>query len=242
MEAIINAINFGQIYRYVTKPWNELELRTAIANAAEIYYARKALQEKVVELERANNELNHFVYSASHDVRSPLMSILGIIRLAQLENSVEDPHGYLGMIKASVDRLDEYIQKIIEYYQNTRYTEEVINIDFATLVEECVSNFKTSNTTVNFDTKVKQQTPFYGDGYRTGLILNNLISNAIKYQRANEPQPKVKIDVRVENHRALINVRITGSVLLMTTSPISSVFSSVHSKPINSRAQALGCI
>src|SRR5919112_6670510 len=67
VEAIIDAINKGQIFRYIKKPWDELELKTAIYNAFEVYSTRRQLKNKIDELEKSNDELNRFVYSTSHD-------------------------------------------------------------------------------------------------------------------------------------------------------------------------------
>ncbi|MFN6037169.1 MAG: histidine kinase dimerization/phospho-acceptor domain-containing protein, partial [Bacteroidota bacterium] len=68
------------------------------------------------ELKKINTELDNFVYSVSHDLRSPLLSIKGILNLifkgSQLDNKLSD---YLKMIDKSVNRLDGTIQEILEY-------------------------------------------------------------------------------------------------------------------------------
>src|ERR1044072_2892695 len=95
VEDIIEAINKGHIFSYVKKPWDEYEVHNTINNAYEMYQARKNLKEKISELEKINDELNRFIYSTSHALRSPLMSVLGIINLVRLDNSVKDPNGYV---------------------------------------------------------------------------------------------------------------------------------------------------
>ena len=65
IEALADAINHGDIYRYITKPWNDLELHNSIKNAYEAYKAKIDLRNKIDELEKANDELNHFIYSVS---------------------------------------------------------------------------------------------------------------------------------------------------------------------------------
>jgi two-component system sensor histidine kinase/response regulator len=113
IEDMIDSINKGQIYRYIRKPWDEFELQNAINNAYDIYSARKQLKEKVEALEKANEELNRFIYSASHDMRSPLVSVLGIINLAKADNSISDPNGYVDLMESCIIRLDEFIKKVI---------------------------------------------------------------------------------------------------------------------------------
>lgn len=57
IEAVINAINKGQVYRYVTKPWNEDELRSIIENAYEVFALREENKQLTAKLLKANEQL-----------------------------------------------------------------------------------------------------------------------------------------------------------------------------------------
>ncbi|MDX5426468.1 MAG: response regulator [Bacteroidota bacterium] len=57
INAVIDAINKGQVFYYLTKPWNEDEVRIAIKNAYEVYTLRKENRELLEKLERANEQL-----------------------------------------------------------------------------------------------------------------------------------------------------------------------------------------
>ena len=210
VEDIIEAINKGHIFSYVKKPWDEYELHNTISNAFEMYQARKSLKEKITELEKINDELNRFIYSTSHDLRSPLMSVLGIINLARLDNSVKDPNGYVDMIESCILKLDGFIQKIIEYYRNSRLDVEYEKIYFDNLLQECITNFKPQNTAIEFQLNIDQPVDFKGDTFRISVILNNLISNAVKYQKPDEANPKVNLTVKVEPHKATIWIEDNG--------------------------------
>lgn len=214
VEDIIDAINKGHIYSYIKKPWDEHELHKTINNAYEIYRTRKQLREKIEELEKTNDELNRFIYSTSHDLRSPLMSVLGIINLSRLDNSVVDPNGYVDMVETCVLKLDDFIQKIIEYYRNSRLEIEYEKIDFRNLLNDCITAFKPQNTEIRFQTQVEQAVDFRGDTFRISVILNNLISNAVKYQKPEETNPMVNLAVKVEPHKATISIRDNGIGIL----------------------------
>lgn len=214
VEALVDAINKGQIYRYIRKPWDEFELQNAIMNASEIYQTRKQLKLKMEELEKTNDELSRFIYSASHDLRSPLMSVLGIVTLAKMDNSVVDPNGYMQMIEISVTRLDTFIQKIIEYYKNSRLEVEFEKIDLKSLFKECIEAARFQNHEIHFDIGVDQKTDFVNDHFRISVILNNLISNAVKYQKPDEKNPTVKLRAKVEPHRALVTIEDNGIGIL----------------------------
>jgi signal transduction histidine kinase len=214
IEALIDAINKGQIYRFIKKPWNEFELQNTIHNAFEIYSARKLLKEKIEMLEKTNDELSRFIYSASHDLRSPLMSVLGIINLAKMDNSVTDPNGYMQMIETSIVRLDGFIQKIIEYYKNSRLEPEYEKIDFKKIINEAVETCRHQNPSIHFHIKIHQPEDFTGDAFRLGIILNNLISNAIKYQKPEEKNQTVNIIAKTEPHKAILTIEDNGIGIL----------------------------
>ncbi|RAJ86011.1 signal transduction histidine kinase [Chitinophaga dinghuensis] len=214
VDDIIDAINKGHIFSYIKKPWDEHELHRTINNAYEIYSTRRQLKEKIAELEKTNDELNRFIYSTSHDLRSPLMSVLGIINLSRLDNSVTDPNGYLNMVETCVLKLDGFIQKIIEYYRNSRLEIEYEKIDFNNLLNDCITVFQPQNTDIRFQTQVDQELEFRGDTFRISVILNNLISNAVKYQKPDETNPMVHLAVKVEPHKATICIRDNGIGIL----------------------------
>jgi two-component system, sensor histidine kinase and response regulator len=117
IEPIITAVNKIGIYRYISKPWDDNELRMTLQNAYEIYCTRNLLKIKTEQLQKAYNELDRFAYSASHDLRAPLTSILGIINLAKMEGKKDK---YLDMIEKSVHKLDVFTKNIINYYRNAR--------------------------------------------------------------------------------------------------------------------------
>ena len=210
IEAIVDAVNTGEIFRYIKKPWDDLELKTAIQNAHEVYATRQELKNKVHELERANDELNRFVYSTSHDLRSPLANILGIVNLAKLQQPLDDPNNYYGMIESCVHKMDVFIHKIIEYYKGIRVDNVNEIIDFSSLLNESILLCNMQNPHIVFEVDVDQKVTFKSDGFRLSLILNNLISNAVKYQRKEEENPKVKVSVEVSEKEAIVFIEDNG--------------------------------
>jgi two-component system sensor histidine kinase/response regulator len=210
VEAIVDAINKGQIFRYIKKPWEDLELATTIKNAYEVYNTRKELKQKVQELERTNDELNRFVYSTSHDLRSPLASVMGVLNLAKMEKSVTDPNGYLDMIESCVKKMDFFILKVIEYYKSIRVDEIFQLVNFETLVQESIDLCRMQNPAIHFKLEISQPVDFRVDVFRLSVILNNLISNAVKYQKPNELNPIVRLKVTVDEAQAVILIEDNG--------------------------------
>jgi signal transduction histidine kinase len=210
LEAIIDAINKGEIFRYIKKPWDDIELTTAITNAFELYTTRKSLKTKIQELERANDELNRFVYSTSHDLRSPLSNILGILNLAKIEQPLADPKQYFDMIESCVNKMDSFIHKIIEYYKGIRLDEINEEVDLKSMFIHSIELCNMQNPHIVFDVEVDQPVNFSCDAFRFSLILNNLISNAVKYQREDEAHPTVKLTAKVNEKEAKILIEDNG--------------------------------
>ena len=210
LDVLIDSINKGEIFRYLNKPWNDLELRTAIQNAYEMYVTKMQLKAKVDELQKTNDELNRFVYSTSHDLRSPLANILGILNLAKLQQPNTDTNNYFGMIESCVNKMDDFIHKTIEYYKGIRMDDVNEAVNFEKMFADSIELCNMQNPHIVFDVKVDQPVDFSCDAYRLSLILNNLISNAIKYQREDEKFPKVTISANVSEKEARIYIEDNG--------------------------------
>lgn len=210
VEAIIDAINKGQIFRYIKKPWDKLELQTSIRNAYEVYTTRQNLKIKIEELQRTNDELNRFVYSTSHDLRSPLASVMGVLNLAKMEGSVNDPNGYMGMIESCVNKMDFFIIKVIEYYKSVRVDEAYESVDLKRIAADSIDLCRMQNPAIVFDLHVSQPMEFWSDSFRLSVILNNLISNAVKYQKPEEANPYVKLIINANNGEADIIIEDNG--------------------------------
>lgn len=207
IESAIDSINKGKVFRYIKKPWDEQEIRMTIQNAYEVYYARKSLFYKNQELVKINEELNRFVYSASHDLKAPLLSIKGLLNLARLEGNNKDPDLYFSMITNSVNQLEVFIGNILNYYKNVRADNHFTPIDFAKIVDETIFSYQFYyySSEINYTIDIPTYSKFMCDEFRIRVIINNILSNAIKYQRADEPVKKIYISVRMkENHAVLI--------------------------------------
>lgn len=220
VETLADAINEGDVYRYITKPWNDLELNNSIRNAYEVYKTRVELREKVTELQKTNDELNRFIYSISHELRAPLASALGVISLARLEN-VYTPHQkgseYWELIEECCNKLDYNITNTIQYYKNSRYESISETVDFQKLATRLIALHKLANKSgekIKFDVSIEQNVPFTGDVFRIEVIIGNLISNAIKYQRPEESNKSIKINAKVTPLDAVITVADNGVGIL----------------------------
>ncbi len=146
------------------------------------------LERKNAELEKAYMELDKFVYSASHDLRAPLTSILGLVKVMETEHEqkLEDFTAalpYVGMIKTSVTRLDDFVKEIIQYYRNNRTEIHHKETDLALLTQAIYDSLSHYRPEVPLKLEVVShlETPLTVDASRLNIILNNLIINSVKY-------------------------------------------------------------
>lgn len=165
------------------------------------------------ELKKSNGELDRFVYSVSHDLRAPLSSILGIIGLVEVETTDKEIIGDIQLIKSNVKRLDGFISDILDYSRNARLEMKKDKIDFVNLLEYTKSNLKymassAGDVSIRFD--INEKAPFYSDVSRISIILNNLISNSIRYSNPNVADPFVEINIDSQADKATIIIKDNG--------------------------------
>lgn len=223
IEAVIDAINKGGVYRYVTKPWDENDLKICIENAFDKFFTRKEIENKNEELVQANSDLEKFIYSASHDLRAPLVSIKGVIQLAKLEGLDPKAMGYLEMIEKSTTKLDAFVQNIIHYYQNIRSDESVQRVDMNELIDLIIDQYAAYEDAdkIKITKDINSSTDFNGDAYRLRIVLGNLLANAIKFNDPNKSDKTVDIHV-VQNVDKLL-LRFTDNGIGMHTDVLKSV-------------------
>ncbi|MCE7063657.1 hybrid sensor histidine kinase/response regulator [Dyadobacter sp. CY326] len=213
ISAAIDAINKGEVFRFIDKPWDYNYVENAISHAYDIYKTREDLQQRNIELQKANEELDKFVYSASHDLRAPLMSVLGIVNLALLEDDIKSQNEYLELIRQSVKKLDTFIINIIDYYKNARGVPVVTDISFEELVTEVQATIQylPEYGNLKMTTDIDQAGVFKSDVMKLRIIFNNLINNAIKFQDKTKPNQFVHLTIKSTPDAARIIVEDNGS-------------------------------
>lgn len=210
IEVVIEAINRGQISKFIHKPWDWEKLAMSIDHCVTLFQSRFELKLKNEELQKANDELNKFVYSVSHDLRSPLTSILGIINVTKLKPELRIADEFFEMIEGRVLKMDSFIKDIIDYYKNARAEELVSEINLRFLISEIWDSLKLEDCPINFELVVNEGFVFSSDRLRLEIIFKNLISNAIKYQNPSEKNQSIKITVDVNEKNARILVSDNG--------------------------------
>lgn len=212
MSVVIDAINRGNIFKFVRKPWVNEEIISSIEEANKFYIASSLLDIKNQELQKAYDELDKFAYSISHDLRDPLTGILSAITFALGYDKVKDIHELLLLMQGSVLKLDKYIDSLRDYYLLRRGELQLVEIDFNAVASDIKEFYKVSlaNKQIDFRIQVDQHVPFKSDLSLIELVLHNLLSNAFKYQKMDGQDSFVYLQIQVSKGMASISVHDNG--------------------------------
>lgn len=212
IEAVISAINRGNVFRYVKKPWTDADIVSAIEEANKFYLANSMLAIKNEELQKAYNELDKFAYSVSHDIRGPLSGIMGAIKVVRHLEDVKEVKEMLALMESSVKKLDTFILSMHDYYTVQRGELRIVEIDMHDVIKNIEEMHKAHfiANNVNFQSVINQREPFWTDKVTLTLVLNNLLSNAIKYQKVQNDDKQIELNVTIEKGLATIYVKDNG--------------------------------
>lgn len=170
------------------------------------------LQLQNKQLSKANEELDRFVYSTSHDLRAPLLSVLGLVQLLETKREDEPAQPYLNMMRNRVNKLVDFINDITAYSRNARLPlqPELFRLD--ALADDVISSlqylYQGRQLELRNEIALDQAVPI--DRQRVLTILNNLVSNAIKYHRVNHPDLYVAIGARLKEYELQLWVSDNG--------------------------------
>jgi PAS domain S-box-containing protein len=165
------------------------------------------------ELKAKNRELEHFTYTVSHDLRSPLVTIQGFTNMLQKDleqNATEKAGTDLMYIANAATKMDRLLRDTLELSRIGRMTNPPENVPFEEIVndalEQTVEHVRSSSAEI---TVVKNLPVVYVDRMRIAETLVNLITNSIRY-RDDQRTPKIEIGYRVESDDTVFFVKDNG--------------------------------
>lgn len=121
IDSVIAAVNSGQIYRYITKPWDPVDLNNTVDQAIERFEMSAELKEKNVALEAALKELrtldaakSNFMILINHELKTPLTSLISFMDLLRETETSDEQAKYIRRVDQSVERLRRLIEDSLE--------------------------------------------------------------------------------------------------------------------------------
>jgi PAS domain S-box-containing protein len=190
-------------------------LADQVANAiqnARLFSERAVL---INELEGRNAELERFTYTVSHDLRSPLVTIhgfLGYLRSHALRNDFAAFDKDMNRIAKAVDRMQTLLNDLLELSRVGRVNNSLTDLPFGMIVKETLNLLNAQLVANRTKVDIDPDLPVVrGDSTRLIEVMQNLISNAIKFMGAqSDPQVEIGYAGPDKDGMAILFVRDNG--------------------------------
>ena len=192
------------------------------------------VHQRTVALEEANKELEDFVYSVSHDLRAPLRSISGFAQIIDRRHKAslneEGRHYFENIVKAS-GQMGELIDDLLNFSRLGRkaITSENVPLDdvFKSVMETLSDPMEKTGTRVNLPERMPV---IQGDLTLTTHIFINLLENAVKYRKPDEP-PCIDVAFEVDDQMVTVSVSDNGiGIEPAYHEKIFNIFQRLHSQ------------
>ncbi|HYF67071.1 MAG TPA: PAS domain S-box protein [Ohtaekwangia sp.] len=198
------------------------------------------LKSTLEQLSERNFELDQLMYKTSHDLRSPLSSIMGLINLANLDRDPEALQQYLLKIEGRVKKLDEFIRSMLDYARVNRVDIVHEEIDLQVLAKSCITELEYLDNFHQLKTEIHTSVPKVickSDKLRLKIIFSNIISNAYKYLN-QEVDSYLKIEiVCTKDHTRLI---FEDNGIGIKTEYVDKIFNMFYRATDRSQGSGLG--
>src|SRR5664280_37131 len=172
----------------------------------------KRVKERTSQLEEANNELQAFAYSVSHDLRAPLRAINGFSQFIVEDYGSkldEDGRRLLGLIRSNTQKMDQLITDILSLSRVTRGEHRVSKVDMTKMAISMLNEVVSPETMEKISVKIGILPETYADSTFIKQVWINLISNAVKFS-SGKKRPEIKIDGYSENEFNIYYIKDNG--------------------------------
>lgn len=198
------------------------------------------LRLKNSELEKINYELDRFVYSASHDLRAPLTSVLGLLDLLRNDTPAGEHQRLIDLMEESILKLDTTIRDIVAYSRNNRTEVNIEPVRIQPVVDEILREIKyleSGDVVLSECVKAEDEGLFLADKARLTTILKNLISNAIRYRH---PARRPEVIVKVHRNAEMLDVTVADNGLGINEQHLGKIFDMFYRTSNHSTGSGLG--
>ncbi|HNP94518.1 MAG TPA: ATP-binding protein [Cyclobacteriaceae bacterium] len=216
-------------------------LTLIIIGAVSLYIFKllKKLNEKNMDLELANKELDRLVYTISHDLRSPISSMMGLVGLAQREKEMSQMNTYLTMMEQTLKKQETFVKETIEMSKENRRDVQKEIVDLSHMLDQVISMHKHMPDAqgIRFSTEIGIYRIFT-DKHRLQVILSNLLSNAIKY---HDPAKNDRfISVSTKSFMDKVKIEVSDNGIGIETHDQKKVFEMFYMSNDHNKGSGLG--
>ncbi len=217
IESVIDAINSGQIYRYITKPWDSVDLLNTVNRGVERYELDEELKEKnkalshaISKLETLDKAKTQFMILINHELKTPLTTLISFKDLLSETHLNADQKKYIKRIEQSIDKLQSIIADVLEMTsaQSSQIKLHPQTHTVESLIEPIL--YKLSDLAkrkkVEIESNIQDQ-EIICDFQSISSILEKLISNAIEFGKLGSA---IQITARQRGSRSEMTIQNEG--------------------------------
>lgn len=170
------------------------------------------LTQKKRELEKVNDMMEKFLYSTSHDLRSPVTSILGLVHLMKIETRDAVLNDYIDKVEQCAGKLDLIIRDLMGFSKTSYQRSRSSRIDLRNLITETIGKYSrdTNFNLLFFEVNLTDTLSFYSDPERVEIILDNIIRNTVHFCDVGKARSIVRISANVTLEEAIIEIHDNG--------------------------------
>jgi len=210
IEAAVTATKKGA-YDFLAKPFTPDELRNAVRKAT----VRIALAREAKKLAEERRQVRfQFIRVLGHELKAPLAAVDGMLQLMQTRSLGDDLDGYAHVLQRSRDRLGGMFKLIADLLDMTRIESGqkdrvLAPVDLVEVARSAIElqQAEADRRQITFHLQTVDPQPIVADRSEMEMILNNLVSNAVKY---NRDAGRVDISIDREGDHTQIEVADTG--------------------------------
>jgi signal transduction histidine kinase len=172
------------------------------------------LETLLAELSAKNAEMESFVYTVSHDLKTPIVTIegfIGALREDFADRLSESGEQYIRYMSEAARKMEALINDLLNLSRIGRLTESKIEFPFHELVQEVVESLQPRLESRGIDVYVEPNLPVvYGERKRISQVIDNLLNNAVKYIGRDNPSPRIEVGCEEHDGQKVFFVRDNG--------------------------------
>jgi len=175
---------------YFDESGNFVKNRSTLFNISDRKALEQSLRTAVHDLQELNDQKNRFLGMATHDLRNPISSVTGLMGLIKMSGDLnEDQQTYLTMAEASLRRMQELVNRLLDLntFERAEIKVHCERVDVRKIITSIAATYSPSadKKQIELLTEIDDAvTTFMTDGTLLNQMLDNLVSNAIKFSRA----------------------------------------------------------
>jgi len=210
-----NASLYSEIKRYVAQLEAEIaERKQAQEQVRELNNELEGrVAKRTAELHAANEELEAFTHSVSHDLRAPLRAVGGFSKMLLQDFGPQLPDEgkrLLNVVTSSADQMRTMIDNLLKFSRLGRQALSIQTVNVSALVHEVIEEFRKEQSAGKVDVRIGDLPKCKGDQALLKQVFVNLLSNAIKFSRKKE-NPQVEVGCQSPKGETIYFVRDNGA-------------------------------